>query len=147
MATFEDLNPDQDPTHHGLMLDMGRMAWNVKKLIAEWRKQAQDSIDPRPNMPAVANSLLGRLFRAYTFFQNNPAELTAMAAKIGMTETEIIDSLIARRDALRTFRDAPKATVNAAKTAITALEAAFPAQKTPSVKPDFLRIVLPATWP
>jgi len=146
MASFEDYHPNQDPTFYAVMMDLGRMADNVAKLIANWRAMAQASIDPRPNMGAVADSLLGRLFRVYTFFQNNPTELTRIAAKIGMTEQAITDALIARRDSIRTFKNAPKDTIANAKAAVDALALAFPAPNTPSVTPVLLDATLPATW-
>jgi len=143
---FNDLHPNQIPTEWGMRQDLGRIDENVQSLIAEWRAIAQAGGDPRPNMPAVARSLLGRLFRAFQFFQNNPSELTAIATKIGMLTTEITNALTSRRDALRLFRDADMTTKPKAVTAVNALEAAFPVAKAASPIAPFFQNALPLDW-
>jgi hypothetical protein len=143
---FGDLHPNQVPTEWSVRQDLGRMDENFQSLIAQWRSIAQAGGDPRANMPAVARALLGRLFRAFQFFQDNPGEVTTLSNRLGITPSEITDAFIARRDALRTFRDADISTKAKAVTAVNALEAAFPAPKTPSVVVPFLQNQLPADW-
>jgi hypothetical protein len=143
---FGDLNPIQIPTEWSVRQDLGRIDGNVADRIADWRAIAQAGGDPRPNMPAVARGLLGRLFRAFQYFQNNPSELTVVTNRTGMTTTEITNALTSRRDALRLFRDADMSTKAKAVTAVNALEAAFPAPKpSPATTPFFLD-PLPADW-
>lgn len=143
---FNDLHPNQIPTEWSVRQDLGRLDENVQTLIAQWRAIAQAGGDPRANMPAVARALLGRLFRAFQFFQNNQSELTAIANRIGMTTTEIQNALISRRDALRVFRDADLTTKAKAVTAVNALEAAFPVPKAASPIIPFLQNQLPSDW-
>lgn len=143
---LEDLHPDQSPMEMALRMDVGRMAWNIHSiLIPRWRAMYQGGQDPRPEMAADARALLGRLRRAYEGLQDSGI-LASQVVLGGMTRADIEADLVARRNVLRAFRDAPKSTVAQARDAVDALAAAFPVQRPKPATEFFLDRPQPTDW-
>ncbi len=141
-----DFHPIQIPTEWSVRQDLGKIDENVQGVISAWRVMAQNGEDPRPFMPVVARSFLGRLLRAYQYFQANPGELQAFSSKTGISIQEMTDALISRRNVLRQLRDADLSTKSKAVSVVNALEAAFPAPKSQPVTTPFFLDPLPQDW-
>lgn len=121
--------------------DLMRLLPNVHDLISQWRSQlSAGQIDIGPNMTAAARGLLGRLRRLAEFATEETAAFNAAIEPLGVTRAHLNTRVTALRDALRIFRDAPKATSEQMTSAINALETAIPAQR------RFLSRPLPADW-
>ncbi len=144
---FEDMHYGQEPTLASVRQSLSRMSNNIHQyLIPRWRELFQAGQDPRTNMTAIANGLLGLLAQARDFFAANPSELTIVANYMGKTTQQVSDSLIVRANILIAFRDAPKTTIALTKTAVDTLATSFPTPKTPSPIPLFYTSTPPTTW-
>jgi hypothetical protein len=144
---LEDLYHDQLPIDYSIRQDVAGIANNLRRNIAAWRAQFQAGQDPRQGMRDAAQSYIRRIWRAMRAIIDSPADFDEAQGRLGMTKEQIQAELVERENALIAFRDAPMSNATQARNAITALEAAFPAPRTPSPRNLFITRELPTSRP